>query len=120
MEEGAAERSCYGLISAPTPHQGGGTGAGNKTLKLRVRKKGVGREVVYYFLALFLITQIYFKCLKINFPKIKCVLLMIIIGNFSACVYLNAQAFSSCFFPLPCLGEVVSEQLGGNLNLIQG
>lgn len=82
-------------------------------------KKGSGREVVCYFLALFLTTQIYFKCLEINFPQSKCVLPLIVIGNFSACVYLNPQACSSCFFPLPCLGQVVSEQLGRNLNLIQ-
>lgn len=120
MEEGAEERSCYELISTLTPHQGGGAGAGNKALKLRVRKKGVGERSCTIFLALFLTTQIYFKCLKINFLKIKCVLPMIVISHISACVYLNPKAFSSYFFPSSCLGEVVSEQLVGKLNLIQG
>lgn len=44
MEEGAADRSCYGLISILSPCQGRGTGVGNKALKVSMRNKGVGER----------------------------------------------------------------------------
>ena len=46
-EEGAAERSCYGLTPAPIPHpsappEGRGRGAGNEGVKLSLGRREVG------------------------------------------------------------------------------
>ena len=95
----------------PVPHSLGGRGVGNKAVKLSLGIRGTRRKSVLGFVfgcSRFLICNN-----QINFPQVRSVLPMTVMGKWLPRLYLNSGAFPFYFLRLSSWGGEVREWLGG-------